>query len=154
MKWVKVQTHFAVCKLMRFCRGTKCCFFWWRKRLSFPCFFLLHFHLEQGQRLKLRTIVKYVSLLCGELKPWHHKTFQSATFPFLSHFPKFQKRALIAGCGLAQHVPKSPNTTVFMVPAMLLQLLLNCSENVNSLCQFTVRSWRFRGFYVCSMKWH
>ena len=100
--------------------------------MSFPCF-LLHFHLKQGQCLKLQTIVKYINLLFGELQSWHHETFQSATFAFLFHFPRLQNRALIVGSDLTQHVLKSLNPTIFVVPAKVLQLLLNCSENVNSL---------------------
>lgn len=68
--------------------------------VSFPCFLLLHFHLKQRQCLKLQTAVKYLSLLFGELKPWHHETFQSTTFAFLLHFPGFQNRALTVGSGL------------------------------------------------------
>lgn len=83
--------------------------------------------------------MKYINSLFGELKLWHHETFQSATFEFLLHFPKFQNRALIVGSGVTQRVLKSPNTAIFMVPATLLQLLLNCGENVNSLPQFTVK---------------
>lgn len=76
--------------------------------------------------------MKYINLLFGKLQPWHHEKFQSATVAFLFHFLKFQNRVLIVGSGLTQHVLKSLKPTVFVVPAMLLQLLLNCGENVNS----------------------
>jgi len=107
---------------------------------QFAVFSFSHSHLKQGWCLKLQTIVKYLNLLCGELQPWYHKIFQSATFAFLFHFPKFQNRALVVGSGLTQRVLKSLNRAIFVAPAKLLQLLLKCSENVNSLLQFTVKS--------------
>lgn len=88
--------------------------------VSFPFCLLPHFHLKQGQCLKLQTIVKYLSLLFGELKLWQTETFQSATFAFLLHFPRFQNRALVVGSGLSQHVTKSLNSPAFMEPTASL----------------------------------
>lgn len=100
------------------------------ENVSSPCCLLPHFHLKQGQCLKLQTTVRYLSLLFGELKLWQHKTFQSAIFAFLL-FPTFQSRALVVGSGLSQHAAKSLNPPVFLEPTVLLQLLLNCGEDVD-----------------------
>lgn len=97
--------------------------------MSLPYCLLPHFHLKQGPCLKLQTIVKYLSLLFGEL--WQHETFQSAVFAFLLHFPRFQNRAVVVGSGLSQCVTKSLNPPVFMEPVVLLQLLLNWDEDVD-----------------------